>query len=215
VTVPLGAFLTVWAILALNIMSPGPNVLNTITTAMGSGRAAGIASAAAVGLGIGIWCLSMSLGVAAVFAVVPFAEEALTVMASGLLIWFASRYLRSGIRGITGGSIALSGVTGLDPRSAFFRSLAVNATNPKALTTWIAILGIFPTAAAGPADIVLLTAGACLLSLSIHSVYAAVFSTRKAAALYLRTAPVINLAVGVFFLSFAVKISVPLLARAM
>jgi threonine/homoserine/homoserine lactone efflux protein len=215
VTLPFGAFLTVWTILALNILSPGPNVLNTITTAMGSGRAAGFASAAAVGVGIGVWCLSMSLGMAAVFAVVPFAEETLTVMAAGLLVWFASRYVRAGLRGVAGRAVSLSGVAGLDLRAAFLRSLAVNATNPKALTTWIAILGIFPVAAAAPGDIALLTAGACLLSLTIHAVYATVFSTRHAAALYLRAAPVINLAVGVFFVWFAVKLAAPLLARAM
>ena len=214
-TLPLGAFLTVWTILALNILSPGPNVLNTITTAMGSGRAAGLASAAAVGLGIGIWCLAMSLGMAAVFALVPFAEETLTLMAAGLLVWFASKYLRAGFRGVTGGAAALTGVAGLDLRASFLRSLAVNATNPKALTTWIAILGIFPTAAASPGDIALLTAGACLLSVTIHTVYAAVFSTRAAAGLYLRAAPVINLCVGSFFLWFAVKLAAPLLARAM
>jgi threonine/homoserine/homoserine lactone efflux protein len=215
VTLPLGAFLTVWTILALNIMSPGPNVLNTITTAMGSGRTAGFASAAAVGVGIGVWCLSMSLGMAALFAVVPYAEETLTVMAAGLLLWFASKYLRAGFRGLTGREGTLKGVAGLGLRDAFLRSLAVNATNPKALTTWIAILGIFPTGAARPADIALLTAGACALSLSIHTVYAAVFSTRQAAAFYLRSAPVINLAVGVFFTGFAVKLAAPLLARAM
>jgi threonine/homoserine/homoserine lactone efflux protein len=215
VTLPFGAFLTVWTILALNILSPGPNVLNTITTAMGSGRAAGMASAAAVGLGIGIWCLSMSLGMAAVFAVVPFAQEALTVMAAGLLVWFATKYLRAGLRGVTGRDASLHGVAGLDLRAAFLRSLAVNATNPKALTTWIAILGIFPVAAAGAGDIALLTAGACLLSFTIHTGYAAVFSTGTAAALYLRAAPVINLCVGIFFVWFAVKLAAPLLARAM
>jgi threonine efflux protein len=214
VTLPLGAFLTVWTILALNIMSPGPNVLNTITTAMGSGRAAGLASAAAVGLGIGIWCLSMSLGMAVLFAVVPFAEEALTLMAAGLLAWFATKYLRAGVRVVTGGELSLRGVAGLDLRASFLRSLAVNATNPKALTTWIAILGIFPTAAAAPGDIALLTAGACVLSVTIHTVYAALFSTRAAARFYVRAAPVINLCVGIFFLWFAVKLAAPLLARA-
>jgi threonine/homoserine/homoserine lactone efflux protein len=214
VTLPLGAFLTVWTILALNILSPGPNVLNTITTAMGSGRAAGFASAAAVGLGIGVWCLAMSLGMVAVFAVVPFAEEALTVMAAGLLVWFATKYLRAGLRGLAGREVSLKGVAGLDLRASFLRSLAVNATNPKALTTWIAILGIFPTAAAGATDIALLTAGACVLSLAIHTVYAALFSTRAAAAVYLRAAPAINLGVGVFFLWFAAKLAAPLLARA-
>ena len=214
-TLPLGAFLTVWTILALNILSPGPNVLNTITTAMGSGRPAGLASAAGVGLGIGGWCLGMSLGMAALFALVPFAQEALTVLASGLLVWFAIKYIRAGYQGLAGKEVSLRGVAGLGVRASFLRSLGVNATNPKALTTWIAILGIFPTAEAGAGDIALLTAGACCLSLSIHAVYAALFSTRRAAAFYLRTAPVINLAVGVFFVGFAVKLTAPLLARAL
>lgn len=214
-TLPLSAFLTVWTILALNIASPGPNVLNTITTAMGSGRPAGLASAAAVGVGIGLWCLSMSLGMSAVFAVVPYAEEALTVMAAGLLVWFATKYLRAGLIGVTGREASLAGVAGLGPGASFLRSLSVNATNPKALTTWIAILGIFPVAVAAPGDIAILTVGACLLSVSIHTVYALVFSTKGAAALYLRAAPLVNLAVGVFFLGFAVRLFAPLLARAM
>jgi threonine/homoserine/homoserine lactone efflux protein len=214
VTLPLSAFLTVWTILALNIVSPGPNVLNTVTTAMGSGRAAGLASAAAVGFGIGMWCLAMSLGMSALFAAVPYAEEALTVMAAGLLVWFATKYLRAGLRGVTGREASLAGVAGLGLGESFLRSLSVNATNPKALTTWIAILGIFPVAAAAATDIAILTAGACLLSLSIHTIYALVFSTRGAAALYLRAAPLVNLAVGVFFLGFAVKLFAPMLARA-
>jgi threonine/homoserine/homoserine lactone efflux protein len=214
VTLPASAFLTVWTILALNILSPGPNVLNTITTAMGSGRAAGMASAAAVGLGIGLWCLGMALGMTAVFAVVPFAQETLTVMAAGLLIWFATKYLRAGWLGWSGQEVTLRGVAGLRPGQSFVRSLTINATNPKALTTWIAILGIFPTSEAGAGDIVILTLGACLLSLTIHAGYAAIFSTRRAAAFYLRAAPVINMAVGTFFLLFAIRLTAPLLARA-
>jgi hypothetical protein len=112
VTLPLGAFLTVWTILALNILSPGPNVLNTITTAMGSGRAAGLASAAAVGLGIGLWCLGMSLGMAAVFAVVPYAQETLTVMAAGLLSG-SRRNTSARAAGWTGREVSLKGVAGL------------------------------------------------------------------------------------------------------
>lgn len=212
-TLPLSAFLTVWAILALNILSPGPNVLNTVTTAMGSGRWAGLASAAAVGLGIGLWCLGMSLGMAAVFRVLPHAEAALTLMAAGLLIWFATRYLRAAFVA-EAREAALKGRGGLTPGASFLRSLSINATNPKALTTWIAILGIFPTADARPVDVALLTAGAMALSLMIHTGYATIFSTPVAARLYLRAAPVINGAVGVFFLAFAIRLVAPLVARA-
>ena len=214
-TIPFASFLTVWTILALNILSPGPNVLNTMTTAMGSGRAAGLASAAAVGFGIACWCLGMSLGVAAVFRVLPYAEAALTVMACLLLIWFATKYIRAGLARGAARQKALAGVTGLGLRAAFGRSLAVNATNPKALTTWIAILGIFPTSEAALTDILLLTFGASCLSLTIHVGYALLFSTRAAASAYVRAAPVINLAVGVFFVGFAIKLVAPLLAAEM
>jgi threonine/homoserine/homoserine lactone efflux protein len=212
-TLPPAAFLTVWTILALNIASPGPNVLNTVTTAMGSGRAAGMASAAAVGIGIGVWCLGMSLGMATLFRTVPHAEAALTLMAAGLLVWFASRYLRAAFSA-PHREAALKARGGLSLRGSFLRSLSINATNPKALTTWIAILGIVPTAQAAPGDIALLTAGACALSLAIHSGYAVAFSTPAAAQAYLRAAPVINGVVGTFFLAFAVKLVAPLLARA-
>lgn len=200
--IPWSEFVTVWALLALNIATPGPNVLTTIAAAIGSGRAAGLGSAAGVGLGIAGWCLGMSLGIAALFAVVPAAKAAMTLVAVGLLAWFSSRYLRAAWAGWRGGARAPAGATGLRPRDAFWRALAVNALNPKALTTWLAILSIFPTAQAGAGDLALLTAGASLLSLSIHTLYATAFSTPLAARAYLRAAPVINAAVGTFFAGF-------------
>ena len=94
-TLPFGAFVTVWLFLAANIASPGPNVLNTVALAMGSGRWAGFGSACGVGLGIGLWCLSMLLGLAAVIAVAPWMAEALRWAAVGLLLLFSWRYLRA------------------------------------------------------------------------------------------------------------------------
>jgi threonine/homoserine/homoserine lactone efflux protein len=81
-TLPLAQFLAVWVFLGLNIASPGPNVLNTIASAMGSGRRAGMGSALAVGFGVVRWCLGMSLGMAAVFAAVPAAQAVLTLVAA-------------------------------------------------------------------------------------------------------------------------------------
>jgi threonine/homoserine/homoserine lactone efflux protein len=203
---PWADFLTVWTILAFNIMTPGPNVLNTIVLAIGSGRAAGMGSAMGVGLGIGFWCLGTSLGLATLFAAFPVVKPVMTVVAVGLLLWFASRYARQGIDGL----LALRSAEGWRPRGqegvtmrgAFARSMAINASNPKALTTWIAVLSIFPVARAGAGDIALLCLGACALSFSIHSIYALAFSTPVAARSYLRAAPFINLGVAIFFTGF-------------
>lgn len=199
-------FLTVWAFIGANVMSPGPNVLNTITTSMGSGRAAGLAATAGVGVGIVAWCLGMSLGAAALFAVVPVAQVALRLLGAGLLVWFASRYLRAAWRGFRRQPTSLKGVAGLTLRAAFLRSLSVIALNPKALTTWLFVLSIFPVANAAPADIAILCLGTIAVATTIHGTYAVLFSTRRAAAAYLKGAPFINAAVGTFFLVVATEL---------
>jgi threonine/homoserine/homoserine lactone efflux protein len=211
VSLPLAPFLTVWAVLAMNIASPGPNVLNTITTAMGSGRAAGLASAIAVAVGVGLWCIGMTLGMAALFLALPATRTILTVIAICLLLWFATRYLRNAWHGWRGTSARLSGRQGLALRTSFLRSLSVNALNPKALTTWVLILALFPVSHADPSDIAVLCIGASSIAFAIHAAYAIAFSTAPAARAYLRAAPVINGAVGVFFAGFAVKLAASLL----
>ncbi len=206
-TLPLAQFVPVWAFLAVNIASPGPNVLNTIASAMGSGRDAGLAAAAAVGLGVALWCLAMSLGMAALFAAVPGAQAVLTLCAALLLGWFASRYLRAAWAGMRGRPAPPGGVAGLGLALAFRRSLVVNLLNPKALTSWLAILAFFPVARAGPRDIALLCLGASLIATGLHVLYALVFSTPPAARLYLRAGWMLSGLAGLMFAAFALRLT--------
>jgi threonine/homoserine/homoserine lactone efflux protein len=205
---PLAEFLAVWSFLALNILTPGPNVMNTIALSMGSGRAAGMGAALGTGVGIGIWCLGMLLGATALLAAVPMARVVLTGLAAALLFWFASRYLRAARQGFIarrrGDPPVPPGRRGAGMRTGFARSLMVLLTNPKALTTWLAVAGIFPVARATGGDIALLCLGASVLAVTIHAGYALVFSTPPAARAWLRAAPVLNLGVGLFFMGFAI-----------
>lgn len=171
-TLPLAPFLTVRAVLAMNITSPGPNVLDTITSAMGSGRRAGLASTTRVAFGVWLWCLAMTLGMASVFEAVPAMRQAMTVVAICLLLWSARRYLRAALAGWRKGAGRISGRAGLDARTSFLRVLSVNAMNPKALTTWVVILALFPVARARGGDIAVLGLGAAALALKIHAGYA-------------------------------------------
>ena len=205
-TLPLAQFLTVWAFLGLNIASPGPNVLNTFASAMGSGRRAGMGSALAVGFGVALWCLGMSLGMAAVFVAFPAAQGVLTAGAAGLLLWFAVRYLQAAWAGYHGHRTLPGGAGGLDFTSAFRRSLLVNVLNPKALTSWLAILAIFPVASARGGDIALLCAGSSLVAVGLHTLYALAFSTPTAARLYLRAGWVLSGFAGLFFAGFGLKL---------
>lgn len=125
---------------ALNVLTPGPNVLNTIGTALGSGRAAAYGCAAACAIGVLGWAAAALLGAGALFAAVPELRDGLTALGALVLIYFAYRYLRRAL----GRSDAVQRIDGVTPRGAFSQALLVLATNPKALTTWIALLSIFP-----------------------------------------------------------------------
>ncbi len=208
-------FLGVWAFLGVNIAAPGPNVINTITTAMNGGRSAGMASAAGVAVGIGLWCLGMSFGMAAVFALWPRAQTVLTLVALCLLCGFAWRYLGAavaGFRGQRGGIAQVDRVDGV--RAAFLRSLGVNVLNPKALTSWLAVLAVFPVARAGSGDIAVLCLGAMALSSAIHAVYAVLFSTPAALRFYQRRGWVLSGVAGVFFATVAAGLGLRLVGLA-
>lgn len=204
----LAQFLPIWGFLAINILSPGPNVLNTIATAMGSGRGAGLGSATGVALGIACWCLGMSLGMARLFALVPGAQRVLTFAAIALLLTFSARYLYAAWTGLHARAKGLPpGQGGLGFAAGFRRSLLVNALNPKALTSWLAILGLFPLAEATDADLAVLTLGSSAVAFGLHAAYALAFSAPPIARAYLRAAWAVQGAAGLFFATFALRLA--------
>ena len=184
---PLSSFILVWSVVALNTTTPGPNVVNTIATAMSAGRRAGLGAAAGVAIGVALWCLCSTLGFATVFATFPGMERVMAFVAAGLLGWLALRALRLSWRGYLGARKGLPQASArLGFAEAMGRAVAISATNPKVLTTWLSIATLFPVARAGLGDVALLTVGSALIGLFFHSTYALVFSTEPAVRFYLR-----------------------------
>lgn len=200
-------FLPVWAFLAANIATPGPNVLTTIALSIGSGRGAGLGSATGVGLGISLWCVGMTLGVSTLLSFVPVLQRGLSIAAIFLLASFAIRYFRAALNGYRAKAGHVAPAFGSETfSSGFRRALLVNAMNPKALTSWLAILGLFPVAGATLGDIAILCLGACMLSFSIHAIYAVAFSTRSAVRAYLKAGWMLQALAGVLFSLFLIRI---------
>ncbi|HUF56224.1 MAG TPA: LysE family transporter [Thermohalobaculum sp.] len=198
---PWAEIATAWAVFAANILSPGPNVFNTIAIALGSGRRTALAVVPAVALGVLGWSSAALLGAAAVFRRVDWAEPALTLLGGVLLLWLASRYVRRAWSWDP--QIAAQVIA---PRAAFALTLGILATNPKALTTWLVLISIFPTADASADAVAVMIAGSVTLAALGHAGYALLFSTRPAARAYARAGRWVNAGVAVFFTVLAVKL---------
>ena len=210
---PLSNFVLVWSIVALNTTTPGPNVVNTIATAMSAGRRAGLGAAMGVAIGVALWCLASSLGFAALFAAFPGAARAMAVVAAGLLGWLALRAILQAWQGFRGAQKRVPHATAhVSFGRALVRAVMISATNPKVLTTWLSIATLFPVARAGAADIALLTTVSALIGLFFHSTYATAFSTGPAVRFYLRAGWIIYLVSGVFFAALAASMVLRLFA---
>lgn len=147
---------TALAVFGANVASPGPNVFNTIAIALGSGRRVALAVVPAVSLGVLGWSAAAVLGAALAFREAPWLAPALRALGGVLLLWFAWRYARRAWAWAAG----TTGARAITPRAAFLVTLGVLATNPKALTTWLVLVGIFPAERASPAAIATLILGA-------------------------------------------------------
>ena len=194
--------------LMLNVFIPGPNVLNTIATAMGSGRQAGLACAMACGAGLLLWAVAVLLGAAALFAAVPLIEAAFTTVGGLLLLYFAYRYIRKAV----GPAAILVAIKGTTMQRAFNQAFLVMMSNPKVLTTWLAVIALFPIVARDGVHITAYAVMACLASFSGHALFALVFSTDRASRIYLRLARPINGIVGAGFCLYGLKLLMGVLA---
>jgi len=199
---PWAEMATAWAVFGANVLSPGPNVFNTIAIALGSGRRVALAVVPAIALGVGLWATAAILGAGAAFRRWPELQSGLTALGGALLVWFALRY---GLRAWTW-SAALGAGRIMTPRAAFLTTLAVLAANPKALTTWLVLIAIFPAGEATPAAVAVMIAGAVTVASLGHLGYALAFSSRPAARLYARAGRWVTAGVGVFFAALGISL---------
>ncbi len=186
----------------LNVFVPGPNVLNTIATSTGSGYRAGLACALACGLGILLWASAALFGAAAFFETYPLANQSLIILGGSLLIYFAVRYLRKAFNPQS----QLESIQDQSFSLACWQAFVVMMTNPKVLTTWLAVISLFPIITLGLQNIfgfILLSAAA---SFSGHAIFATFFSSKTAAAMYLLLYRPLNGLVGIGFFFYGIKL---------
>ena len=193
---------TALAVFGANVASPGPNVFNTIAIALGSGRRAALAVVPAVALGVFGWAAAAVLGAAVAFRQAPWLAPALSALGGSLLLLFAWRYARRAWAWAQEGTRPRA----IGPRAAFLLTLGVLATNPKALTTWLVLVTIFPAGQASPAAVATMILGAAAIAGLIHTGYALAFTTRTAAAAYARAGRWVTAGVALFFAGLGVSL---------
>ena len=191
----------------LNVFIPGPNVLNTIATSMGSGRSQGIACAFATGFGVILTALISLFGAAIIFYKIPIIHKSLTVIGALLLLYFAKRYIYKSLLS----SKILTAIKDKDSLSAFKQAFLVLISNPKMMTTYLAVISLFPIVASNTKFVIFFSLSAGTASFTGHLIFATVFSTRIASNIYMKLYRPINALVGIGFILYSLRLLLGLL----
>ena len=191
----------------LNVFVPGPNVLNTIATSMGSGRSSGVACALACGLGLFISASFALFGAALLFNKIPIIYTGLTVFGGVMLLYFAQRYITKALSS----NAKLIAIQNIDKKIAFKQAFLVVMSNPKVMTTWLAVISLFPIVASGFYNVIIFSLMAGTASFTGHVAFATVFSTNVASKLYMKLYRPINGLVGIGFVFYSIKLFLNLL----
>ncbi len=202
----LSVLLTLAAVFAVALVSPGPDVALVVRTSLHQGRRAGLASALGLACGILLHTTLVLTGVSLLLSRTPVLFAILQALGALYLAWLGVGALRAWLRRGDGQPGRLDGALPPSPLGPWLRGVATNLFNPKALVFFIALLGSLIPAQMSLGGKLAVAAllfgmGACwfgLLSLTL---------TRPALqARLLRAMPWLDAACGVVFLLVAAAI---------
>lgn len=194
-----------YSVLALGLLSPGPNILAILGVAMDVGRRAGVAMALGVALGSTLWAALTALGLSALLAAYAGALIVIKIAGGLYLLWLAFKALRSASRARHVAPTDARGAVRPAWRYAA-QGLLIQMTNPKAALSWVAIvaLGVGPEAPGAVFAVIVI--GAAALSTAGHLAYALLFSTPPMLRAYARARRWIQAALGAFFAFAGIKL---------
>ncbi|MCY1277620.1 Threonine efflux protein [compost metagenome] len=157
--------------------SPGPSNMRIMGVAMHQGRKPALLLAAGVISGSFFWGSMAATGVSAILAQFAQALFALKIVGGIYLIYLAIKAGRSALASDVRIEQLMAAAPTVSGFSLYQRGLLMHLTNPKALLGWIATmtLGLGPEAT--PTTVTIILAGCAVLSITIFSGYAIVFST--------------------------------------
>jgi threonine/homoserine/homoserine lactone efflux protein len=199
----LNLLLSVAALWAFAVVSPGPNFLVTARLAITRSRREAIMAVAGIGIGVVIWGAAGCFGVRALFLAAPWMYLTLKLLGAAYLVFMGLRLLWTSR---AGGDLA--DVAPAKPKgSALPLGLATTIANPRSA---ISVASIFATTMPSHPPLTLslaVIATMVVVSVSWYSFVACLFTIPPLAAFYRRGRRWVDRCAGVCFVAFGARLA--------
>jgi RhtB (resistance to homoserine/threonine) family protein len=198
--------LSVASVWGIAVITPGPNFLLTVQTAMSASRRATFSSVLGICTGTLLWACSGFLGLTTVFRLAPWTYLVVKLCGGGYLIYLGFHRLRSPARPVADAT-ELVAEQEASLKQHYRCGLLTNLSNPKTAmfitSVFAATLPSHTSSALGVMSILLI----CSISFLWYTTVAYLCSWNHFRPLYQRSRQWIERCAGILFIGFGVKLA--------
>ncbi|MGW0248574.1 LysE family translocator [Nocardia goodfellowii] len=144
------------------VLTPGPNMVYLVSRTVSQGRRAGLVSLSGVAIGFMVYLVAATVGITAIFAVVPGLYLGLKLAGAAYLAYLAWKTLRGGLS-----VFEPSGLPADSTRKLFTMGLVTNLLNPKIAIIYMALIPQFVTPEHGRVWLQSLLLGSVQISIAL------------------------------------------------
>lgn len=180
------------------VASPGPATLAVATCSMSEGRKPGLRFGIGLSVGHIFWGALAATGVGAILQTASSALMFLKLIGGAYLLWLAFNAARTTIRN------APDKVKSHTEGRWFFRGLVLNLSNPKVVMAWMTTLSLGARQDQSSLQVIVTLLLCITLAFITNIIYALVFSTGNAIAVYARLKGWIQSTAALIFAAFGV-----------
>lgn len=161
--------------------SPGPAALAISAVSMGQGRKHGLIFASGICTGSLVWNGSAALGLGAIMATNVVFAETFRYLGSAYLLYLAYKSLRSALKP---SALKTAEIKPASLKATYFKGLALNITNPKAILFFSSLYAIGVPADASAHDLGIVVIAVAVQTILVKHIYALIFSIPKVVEVY-------------------------------
>jgi threonine/homoserine/homoserine lactone efflux protein len=199
----LPSLMTVFGASFIAFMSPGPNFVGIVSSAV-QNRFNGIIVAIGVSLGTTFWAVMAVTGITTVITRYPGAALIMQIVGGCYLTWLGIKSLRSTLKPRSAFVTSVSGVE--TPFRSFTKGLLIQITNPKTAMFWLSMVSVVILPDTPIIIGVLLVVGTTAIALAWHLLLAVAFSFGRTRDVYLKARIYISIVFGIAFIALGLRL---------
>jgi threonine/homoserine/homoserine lactone efflux protein len=169
-------YLLIISAVFFSIVSPGPATVAIASASANNGRSYGSTLAFGIASGGFIWSCAAAFGLSAILYTNIWLFELMRYLGAGYLIYLALKSLQSACsdKNTNIGATAKASL-----KVTYFKGLALQLSNPKAILTFASVYAIFLPVNTSPLELITVIVSISIMANMVFQLYAYLFSTSK------------------------------------